>query len=439
MSAATRGPAVSRVAPPSGATRLLETIRADGRPLALADHLRRWGPAPAVRGRRGRLALIDAVSESGLTGRGGGGFPVARKLEAVAARRGRPVVVANGAEGEPPSGKDKVLLGYVPHLVLDGAVLAAAAVGAQEVVVATTPSCRDAVVHAIAERRRAGIDAGAALRAIAAPETFVAGEETALVRYLNGGPALPAFAPPRPFERGVGGAPTLVQNVETLAHLALVARFGPQWFRAVGSPAEPGSVLVTLTGAVRDPGVLEVPLGLRLGDLLTRAGGATTELGAVLVGGYFGTWLTAEEALAAPLSAAGLAPLGAALGARAIVTLPSSACGLRETARVTRWLARESAGQCGPCVHGLAAVSSDLVSVARCETGTGAWRALQRRLPQVEGRGACRHPDGAIRLVSSALRVFAGEVELHLGRGRCSSRAERPVLPLPSRGPEVVA
>jgi NADH:ubiquinone oxidoreductase subunit F (NADH-binding) len=439
MSAATRRGAVSRVAPPAGASRLLETIRADGHPLALGDHVRRWGSVPVVRGRRGRLALIDVVSESGLTGRGGAGFPVARKLEAVAAGRSRPVVVANGAEGEPPSGKDKVLLGYVPHLVLDGAVLAAGAVGAREVVVATTRSSRDAVVHAIAERRRAGIDGGVALRAIRVPETFVAGEETAVVRYLNGGPALPTFVPPRPFERGVGGAPTLVQNVETLAHLALVARFGPQWFRAVGPPAEPGSVLVTLSGAVRHPGVQEVPLGMPLGELLAQAGGATSELRALLVGGYFGTWLTAEEARATPLSTAGLAPLGAALGARAIVALPSSSCGLCETARVVRWLARESAGQCGPCVHGLAAISSDLLQVARGEGRAGAWEALLRRLPQVEGRGACRHPDGAVRLVRSALRVFAGEAELHLARGLCASRSEHPVLPLPSRGPEAVA
>jgi NADH:ubiquinone oxidoreductase subunit F (NADH-binding) len=423
----------SGVVPPSGPTRLLETIRSDGRPLSLDAHLRRWGPPPVVHGAGGRRAFVEAVAESGLTGRGGGGFPVARKLAAVASGRGRPIVVANGAEGEPPSGKDKVLLGYTPHLVLDGAVLAAQALGAREVVVATAATCRDTVVHAIAERRRAGFGSGVSVRAITVPETFVAGEETALVRFLNGGPALPTFTPPRPFERGVGGAPTLVQNVETLAHLALLARFGSQWFRSVGTTAEAGSALVTLSGAVRDPGVFEVGLGTPLRTLLEQAGGVTAELDALLVGGYFGTWLRAREALDAPLSAAGLAPLGAALGARAIVALPASSCGLRETARVVRWLAAESAGQCGPCVHGLAAISSDLVHVARCDDRTGARRALQRRLPQIEGRGACRHPDGAVRLAASALRTFSDEVELHVTRGRCSSRAERPVLPLPPR------
>jgi len=430
---AASGRRVAEVAPPAGAQRLLSGIRRGGRALSLDEHLRRWGSPPLVRGGRGRRAFRESVAASGLTGRGGAGFPVARKLEAVAEGRGAPIVVANGTEGEPPSGKDKVLLAYAPHLVLDGAVLAAQAVGAGEAVVATARACRTQVAAAIAERRRAGLDRSVALRAAVVPDGFVSGEETALVRFLGGGPALPAFVPPRPFERGVRGAPTLVQNVETLAHLALLARFGPGWFRSVGTMDEPGSVLVTLSGAVRDPGVYEVALGTPLAALLDRAGGATGGLSALLVGGYFGTWVPADEALAASLCAAGLAPLGAAPGARAIVALPASSCGLRETARVARWLAAESAGQCGPCIHGLDAVASDLERLARSRDGAGAWKSLRRRLEVVEGRGACRHPDGVVRFVSSALRVFAAEVEHHARHSRCSGRAEYAVLPLPPR------
>jgi NADH:ubiquinone oxidoreductase subunit F (NADH-binding) len=111
---------------------------------------------------------------------------------------------------------------------------------------------------------------------------------------------------------------------------------------------------------------------------------------------------------------------------------------VNETARVVRWLAGESAGQCGPCVHGLEAIADDLVQIARCDDRAGSRRALERRLPQLERRGACRHPDGVVRLVESALRVFAAEVELHVHQGRCSSRAERAVLPLPARRPEAV-
>jgi NADH:ubiquinone oxidoreductase subunit F (NADH-binding) len=421
----------AEAAPPAGAQRLLAGIRRDGRPLTLDEHLRRWGAAPVVRGARGRQAFRADAAASGLTGRGGGGFPLARKLEAVAERGGKRLVVANGVEGEPPSGKDAVLLAYAPHLVVDGAVLAAQAVGAAEAVMAVGRTCREQVAAAVAERRRAGRDAGVALRVVVVPDGFVAGEETALVRFLDGGPALPTFGA-RPFARGVGGEPTLVQNVETLAQLALVARFGPGWFRSVGTPAEPGSALVTLSGAVREPGVYEVALGTPLGALLERAGGATSELAALLVGGYFGSWISAEAGSAAPLSAAGLAPLGAAPGARAIVALPASACGLHETARVVRWLAGESAGQCGPCVHGLDAIAGDLEDLARAREPSGALRSLRRRLGLVAGRGACRHPDGAVRLAASALDVFAEEVDLHV-RGRCSGRGGEAVLPLPKR------
>ena len=127
------------------------------------------------------------------------------------------------------------------------------------------------------------------------PDRFVAGEETALVQFLNGGPARPTFTPPRPFERGVGGAPTLVQNAETLAHVAQIARFGPAWFRRIGTAAEPGSILVTLSGAVARPGVYEVALGSPLRDLLAQAGGAREEIQAYLIGGYFGTWVGAAR------------------------------------------------------------------------------------------------------------------------------------------------
>src|SRR5207237_1224620 len=251
------------------------------------------------------------------------------------------------------------------------------------------------------------------------PEGFVRGEETALVSWLNGKPPKPTFTPPRPFERGVGGAPTLVQNVETLAHLALVARFGPGWFRALGTSEEPGTALVTLGGAVARRGIYEIPLGLPLRDLVARAGGESEPLSALLVGGYFGTWVPAGAALDAELLDSELRPLGASLGARAIVALPASVCGLRETARVARYLARESAGQCGPCVHGLAAIAGALERLAGGKAKRDDLATLERWTSQVAGRGACRHPDGAARFVESGLRVFADEVERHL-RGHCS-------------------
>jgi NADH:ubiquinone oxidoreductase subunit F (NADH-binding) len=293
-------------------------------------------------------------------------------------------------------------------------------------VVATTSTVHAAVARALGERRT---DAGIVVRTSVVPDRFVAGEETALVQFLNGGPALPTSTPPRPYERGVGGAPTVVLNVETLAQLALVARFGATWFRAAGTPDEPGSALVTVSGAVRTPGVYEIELGSPFAGLLEQAG-ADHHAQAYLVGGYFGTWVSAPDASRAALSNAGLARFGASLGARAIVALPADACGVVETARVARYLAEQSAGQCGPCVHGLAAVADSLEQLVRRDTRTIDVALLQRRLAQIVNRGACRHPDGAARLVASALRVFAGEVDGHLHGRRCAGHG-RQVLPTP--------
>jgi NADH:ubiquinone oxidoreductase subunit F (NADH-binding) len=409
-------------------SRLLLGLLADGRPVNIGEHLHRHGPLP---GRADRGSLIDAVELSGLHGRGGAGFPTALKLRAVAGGRGRKVVLANGVEGEPPSGKDKVLLSYVPHLVLDGVEVAACAVGADQAIVAVSQSAAGelaALQSALRERRGSDrVD----IRIAAVPDTFVAGEETALINAVAGGRPRPTATPPRPFERGIDGRPTLVQNVETLAQLALIARHGPAWYRQIGTRDEPGSVLVTLSGAVRLPGVYEVPLGTPLRDLVDEAGGATEPPRGVLVGGYFGTWLAADTALACDLSESSLGAAGAMLGARAIVVLPESSCALAEVARVSRFLANESAGQCGPCVHGLGAIAQVMVSLAQGESPDGELR-VRRWLDQVEGRGGCRHPDGAARFIRSALDVFADEVVQHARGARCSGRDLR-LLPVRRR------
>ncbi len=389
------------------AIRLLAGLPADGSPVGLEEHLARYGPLPGG-------DVIGLVEASGLQGRGGAAFPTGTKLRAVASRRGRAVVVVNGTEGEPASGKDKVLLRTVPHLVLDGAVAAAEAVGAREAIVAVAEGAH-AELAAVAEAIDARSDRRVRLRLAAVPDGFVAGEETALIHFLNGGAALPTFTPPRPFERGVGGAPTLVQNAETAAHVAQIARFGPDWFREVGTAAEPGSILVTLSGAVTRPGVYEVALGTPLRELLAQAGGEREPVQAYLIGGYFGSWVTAAAAEALTLS-----EVDVRLGARAIVALPARSCGIAESARIARYLSDESAGQCGPCVHGLDAIADAFERLASGDR-TDRRDRLERWIAAVRGRGACAHPDGSASFAASALDVFADEVELHL-RGRCSGR-----------------
>jgi NADH:ubiquinone oxidoreductase subunit F (NADH-binding) len=399
-------------------------------PARLAEHAARYGPPPSGLTGPERTALISEVERAGLTGRGGAGFATARKLAAVMARQS-PVVVANGTEGEPASAKDKVLLARSPHLVLDGAVLAAEIVGARQVVIVVHHSVREIIDEAVAERRRAGAGR-VAIRVVTAADRFVAGEASAVLHWVERGVPLPTLTPPRLSERGLGGKPTLVQNVETLAHLALIARYGASWFGAVGTPAEPGSMLVTILGAVNEPCVHEVAIGTPVHEVLGLAGGPSAPLQALLVGGYFGTWVSAAAAADLPFSCAGLSALGAGVGAGLIAALPADACGLAETARVVRYLADESAGQCGPCLFGLDAIAGEFLRLA--EGGTSDLGTLRRWLRQVDGRGACSHPDGTVRLIRSALGAFGPELEQH-AQGWCRGTRTAGVLPVPPRRP----
>ncbi len=313
-----------------------------------------------ARGRPGRL--IDLAEASGLTGRGGAGFPTGRKMRSVALGPGSAVVVANGAEGEPASCKDRLLLTRLPHLVLDGIALAAEAVGASQAylcVHGTEDNLLHSLDRAVLERRAADVDP-VRIEVVGLPHRYVSSEQSAIVQFLNGGPAVPTFSPPRPHERGVHGNPTLVHNVETLAHLALIARRGGRWFRRAGLPSAPGTTLVTVSGAVRSPGVYEIELGTSAGQVVALADGPSEPLQALLIGGYFGAWLPVSAAWPVPMTHASLKAAGGALGAGIVIALPASSCPLAETARVVRYLAEENAGQCGPCVFGLPALADVL-------------------------------------------------------------------------------
>ena len=396
--------------------RLLGGIR-EGR-VSLADHRSRYlqPPAPTTQPRRELIAVIEA---SGLRGRGGAGFPTARKLQAVADQPGRRIVVANGTEGEPVSLKDTTLLRTQPNLVLDGAVLAASAVGAGRLVIAVSRRQRealDSIRAALAERRHEGVPCPIEL--VETPPRYVAGEESALVHWLNGGPAKPTSVPPRPFERGIKGRPTLVQNVETLAHLTQIATHGADWFRRVGESEEPGTMLVTISGVAQAASVIEAAVGTPIAELITRAGGAPDQLHAVLVGGFFGTWLAAES-LDLAFSRPGLARQGASPGAGVLIGLRKDACPLRETARLLTWFASESSGQCGPCVFGLDAIARASRQLADGFLPPSDAERLQRLRREITGRGACQHPNGAVRLLTSVLEVFAEDVERHLNSKPC--------------------
>jgi NADH:ubiquinone oxidoreductase subunit F (NADH-binding) len=408
---------------PDALPRLLVGAHAQ-RSLALDEHDALHGALPD----RG-AQLIAACEQAGLRGRGGAAFPTAIKLDAVARARRGALVVANGAEGEPASAKDGLLLTCTPHLVLDGAVAAARAVGASEAIVAVKAAHAPTVEAALDERATSGRDR-VALRLAVVSDHFLAGEETALVGLLSGGPLLPTLTPPRPFERGVDRRPTLIQNVETLAHLALIARHGPHWYRQLGTASEPGSTLVTLLGEVSVPGVYEISRGTPLASLLEAAGGSLERAQALLAGGYFGAWVARDVLAGLTLEDAALAGYDAALGSGVLVVLPESACGPAETTRAARYLAGQSSGQCGPCHHGLPAIAGALGRLLEGGGWEPAFTDVRRWLSQVHGRGACHHPNGAVRFVASSLRVFAREWREHAADGRCPACRRSPLLPV---------
>ena len=315
--------------------------------LDLTAHRAEFGDLPVLTA----ADLLRITSQVDLRGRGGAAFPVARKMRAVltsmAGGKRRAVVVVNATEGEPGSAKDKMLLCRSPHLVLDGALVAARALGAREIIVAVADGPH-------AQSVSAAVAADSVLRPmtqiVSVPDRFVSGESGALVNALNGKRALPPGTKVRASDSGVHGLPTLLSNAETFAQLAVLAMLGPGGYASAGLGQEPGTILLTVGGAVARPAVADVLVGIPLGQILDVCG-ASAPAG-VLVGGYHGIWLPADAAYHVPIGRTGLATVGGTLGAGIVLVLGSDTCPLGEVARVAGYLAMQSSGQCGPCKLG---------------------------------------------------------------------------------------
>lgn len=390
-----------------------------GRVVAWGEHLDQFGPLP----QRSGPQLLDEIAGSGLTGRGGGHFPTSRKI-ALVAQTPDTTVIANGAEGEPASSKDQVLLQTSPHLVLDGLDVIARITGARTThLVAPDDLLEDSLTPALRSRRTQQV------KLHAVPEGFVTGQESAVAALVSGLPARPVTLTAPLMTRGIKGRPTIVSNVETLAHIALIARYGASWFRSRG---DPGTRLVTISGAVTHPGVLEVRSGTPVGNVIDRAGGLSEPVQALLIGGYHGCWVPwTQQVAACPLTTAGLSQYDASPGAGVILALPAWRCALAAAADIAAYLAGESAGQCGPCRNGLPTIAWHLDNLATGHATQDSVAQLRRLSDMVDGRGACRHPDGTARFVRSTLDTFATDVAHHLA-GNCTARQNRAAaLPQP--------
>jgi NADH:ubiquinone oxidoreductase subunit F (NADH-binding) len=404
---------------PAGAVEPISNLR----PSDLDEHLDTYRVRPAATGAVGDR-LLHSIDHTGLTGHGGGHFPVAAKWRAHLQAGGGGTVIANAAESEPASEKDHALLQYRPHLVLDGLAGAAQAVGADDVVVwlhAGAERTHRAVSRALAERRGAGM-AEPAVRVVSGPDGYLSGESSAIIRSLSGGPALPSFRRAPATTAGVGGRPTLVHNVETLARVGLI--------RNVGAEYQPGTLLTVSHADVCT--VLEVTPDAALGPVLQamtglRGRGAPQ---AVLVGGYGGTWMPWARLATVPADPRRLRALGIALGAGVLVPVADGECGLAVAVRVLDYLAANSARQCGPCLFGLRSVADLFRELVHGRTRRRDLTRLHRFLTEITGRGGCHHPDGAVRMVSSAVTTFGDDADSHLRHGRCLHPGSAPTVEL---------
>lgn len=372
---------------------------------SLSAHRTRYGTLPSPH----LSELFEMLTRLGIRGRGGAAFPFATKLQA-ASRGRRPVVVVNLSEGEPASSKDSSLAEVSPHLVLDGAVATATALGTRDVHV-VLPAHRLAAAHSMRAAVEERTDRIRFTLHQADPR-FVSGQARAVIELLAGRENLPVTAWTPEAVAGLRGRPTLLSNAETWAHVGLVVLRGSEQYARLGTRAEPGTTLLTVTVPGCDPEVHEVAFGSRLNDVLP----VESRRSPALVGGFHGSWASGPTLYAARVSVPGMRALGAPLGAGVILAPGPDTCALTFTSLVVDHLAAESSGRCGPCFNGLPALAEAL---RRVRDGTGGAAEVGRLADMVAGRGACAHPDGTVRLVRSLFAVIPDELEAH-GEGACT-------------------
>jgi NADH-quinone oxidoreductase subunit F len=368
--------------------------------------------------------LIDRIRAADLRGLGGSGFPVWKKWRAVADAPSAPdkYLVVNGNEDEPGTLKDRLLLEDTPHQVIEGAVVAALAVGANRVVFYVNPD----LVRSLAALRLA-LDqwsasdlpalAGGALgrplvmELVPGSGHYIGGEETAAMEWIEGRFPFPRGKPPYPAQRGIHGCPTLINNVETLAHVPDIVLRGADWFRAQGLGGAAGTKLYSLSGDVLHPGVYELPMGTPLRSLIFEHGGGLLSgkpLKAIFTGGPSNTLLTPAD-LDVALDFDSLRSRGGNLGTGAMIVISEGTGIVKRVAEYVRFFAHSSCGQCVSCKTGSATLSRLL---DRIDTGRGTaadLATLENLCAMLPGSGRCHLVNGVVQLLDSSFRHFHHE------------------------------
>ncbi len=401
--------------------------------------------------RLGPEITIRTVADSGLRGRGGGGFPTGRKWASIAGQSAtRRYLVCNGAEGEPGTFKDRAILRANPYQVVEGVIIAALAVGADEAFICLKRTFEReiaAVTHAVQEFQAAGICNDCIVNIVAGPDEYLFGEEKAMLEVIEGKPPLPRWLPPyehglfasgpqEGWEAGPHGPrprtdepnPTLVNNVETLANVPHILVRGGDWFRSMGTAASPGTAVVTVVGDVVGPDVGEVELGTPLGAVIDAVGSGLRQGRTVkaVFSGVVNPVITAAH-LDTPLSYEGFEAIGSGMGAAGLIVYDDTACMVDAAYRFSRFLYIESCGQCPPCKIGTGEITT---SLERIEGGAGDDNDLgviAGWLERVTDGSRCYLAAEEQLVVSSLLRAFPEEFAEHIERHQCPRPDRRPI------------
>jgi NADH:ubiquinone oxidoreductase subunit F (NADH-binding) len=414
-------------AAPASASPAGEARRAD--PADLDAAVRAGAFAGLTRALRdlGATLTTATIAESGLRGRGGAGFPAAQKWRAVAATpEGLRYAVANGYEADPAGGTNRHLMTHRPYAIVEGLAIAALSVGAEEAILAVRAEYADAVATlelAVSAAQEAGylgedvLGSGRALRMTVRPVqgAYMLGEETVLLKALEGRRGQPEQRPPYPSERGLWGRPTLVHNVATLAAIPWIVVHGADAYRAIGDPDAPGTLLVQVSGAVVSPGIAEVPTGTALSEIVSLAGGVTggRSLKALLVGGPSGGLLPADLA-STPYTFAALRAAGAHVGSGSLVVADEAACVVDLARLLTRYCADEACGKTIPCRIGLRRMSEIGERVASGLARPTDVQLLADLGADIAGSALCDHERLATGPLATAMRYFRPEIDAHL-------------------------
>jgi NADH:ubiquinone oxidoreductase subunit F (NADH-binding) len=421
----------------------------------LDDYLAAGGGEGLERARQlGPAQTVKELSLSGLRGRGGGGFPTGRKWSTILRATGtHNYVVANGAEGEPATFKDRALMRANPYAVVEGIAIATRTVGAREAFIALKGSFateRDRMTRALEEMQDAGLLGDIPVTMVAGPDEYLFGEEKALLEVIEGREPLPRLFPP--YEHGLFATapqsgweahepesghtgvhqsnPTLVNNVETLANVTHVLARGAEWFRSMGTDESPGHVIVTVVGDVHRAGVREVELGATLRSVIEEIGGgprAGRRVKAV-ISGIANAVVTAPDQLDTPVSYEGMQRAGTGLGAAGFAVFDDETCMVEVARAYSRFLYVESCNQCPACKLGSGAITELLERIEGTAATDRDVATIGARLKTVTDGNRCYLPVQEQAVVSSLLRSFPEEFAEHL-EGRPCPRPGRVAVP----------